>query len=198
MWRKKKAAIVRKMKGMPPNAVWLFEDETILRLLPEIRRAWSLRGEQARIPITGRNAKCVLFGTLNPQTGHRIAVRGPNMRQQYFQQFLRLLRRAYPGRQIWLVLDKAPCHTTPRSQALARSLNIVPVWLPKQWSELNGMDQLWKELKADISANVQYRTIAQHAHFAQRWLFALSKTEALRKASILSENFWLRSFLPKL
>jgi hypothetical protein len=110
------------MKGMPPRAVWLFEDETILRLLPELRRAWALRGQQARIGITGENAKCVLFGALNPRTGHRIVARGPSLRQEHFQGFLRLLRRSYPGRPIWLILDKASCHTTPGSQALARSL----------------------------------------------------------------------------
>lgn len=183
---------------MPPHAVWLFEDETIIRLLPEIRRAWSLRGEQARIPITGENAKCVLFGTLDPRTGHRIVARGPNMKQQYFQRFLRLLRRLYPGRPIWLILDKASCHTTPRTHKLAQGLDIVLIWLPKEWSQLNGMDQLWKELKADISANFQYRSIVQHTNFAERWIFSLSKTEALRKAGVLSKGFWLRAFLPKL
>ena len=186
---------MRKLKGLPPNAVWLFEDETVLRLLPELRRAWSLRGKQARIPITGENAKCVLFGTLNLRTGHRIAARGPSMRQQHFQHFLRLLRRSYPGRPISLILDKASCHTTPASQGLAKSLNIGLIWLPEQWSELNGMDQLWRELKADISANVQYKSVSQHANVAERWLFSLSKTEALRKASILAEDFWLRHFV---
>src|ERR1700756_641040 len=107
------------MKAMPPNAVWLFEDETILRLLPEIRRAWSLRGQQARVPITGQNAKCVLFGTINPRTGHRITARGPGLQQACFQGFLRLLRRSYPGRPIGLILDRAVCHTAPKSQTLA-------------------------------------------------------------------------------
>jgi hypothetical protein len=59
------------------------------------------------------------------------------------------------------------------------------------------MDQLWKELKAHLSANFQYRSIEQHVTFAKGWIFSLSKTEALRKAGILSENFWLRAFLPK-
>lgn len=78
----------------------LFEDETILRLFPVLRRAWSLRGEQAIVPITGSNAKRVLFGTLNPRTGHRIVLCRPNMRQEHFQAFLRLLRQSYPGREI--------------------------------------------------------------------------------------------------
>jgi hypothetical protein len=189
---------VRQLRRLPPKAVLLFEDETILRLLPEIRRAWSLRGQQAGVAITGQNAKCVLFGTLNPRTGHRLVVRGPHLRQQYFQQFLLCLRRAYPGRQIWLVLDRASSHTAPKSQAQAQAQDIVLVWLPKQWSELNGMDQLWRGLKAEISANAQFQSIGQHARFAQRWIAALSRTEALRKAGVLAKEFWLKAFLPKI
>jgi hypothetical protein len=74
--------------------VLLFEDETVLRLFPVLRRAWGLRGEPVRIGITGRNATRVLFGALNPRTGHRFIHRSPNMRQEHFQSFLRLLRRS--------------------------------------------------------------------------------------------------------
>src|SRR5262245_62730072 len=125
---------------MPPKAVLLFEDETVLRLFPVLRRAWALCGEQGKVGISGRNAKRVLFGTINPRTGHRVLMRAPNMRQEHFQTFLRLLRRSYPGRQLWLLLDEAPCHIASKSQALAAQLNIVLVWLPKQCSELNAMD----------------------------------------------------------
>ncbi len=186
---------MRKLKQMPATAVLLFEDETLLRLLPELRRAWSLRGQQARVPITGQNAKCILWGTLNPRTGHRIVARSPTLRQDYFQEFLRRLRRSYPGRQIWLLLDKGSWHTAPRSQALARALDIVLVWLPKQCPELNAMDQLFRELKGSISANYQFKNVQQHADFAQRWVCSLSQTEALHKAAVLAEKFWLREFV---
>jgi DDE superfamily endonuclease len=183
------------LKHLPAGAILLFEDETILRLLPVLRRAWSLRGEQATIPITGRNAKRVLFGAINPQTGHRLVLCRPNMRQENFHDFLRLLRRAYPGREIWLLLDEAPCHIAAKSQTLAKTLNIKLIWLPKQCSELNAMDQLWRGLKDDISANYQFKNIDEHAAWAQDWLLSLTRSEALLKASVLSENFWLRSFL---
>jgi DDE superfamily endonuclease len=175
--------------------VLLFEDETILRLFPVLRRAWSLRGEQAIVPITGSNAKRVLFGTINPPTGHRIVLCRPNMRQEHFQAFLRLLRQSYLGREIWLLLDEAPCHIAPKSQALAEDLNIVLIWLPKQCSELNAMDQLWRELKDNISANYQFKDIEEHAAMAEQWILSLSKSEALVKAGVLSKNFWLQSFL---
>lgn len=183
------------MKQLPESAVLLFEDETILRLFPVLRRAWSLRGEQAVVPITGRNDKRVLFGTINLRTGHRILLRRRNMRQESFQDFLRLLRRSYPGREVWLLLDEASCHTAPKSKALAEALDIVMIPLPKQCSELNAMDHLWREVKDDISANYQFSSIDEHADYAEDYILKLSNRQALHRAGILSKSFWLKSFL---
>jgi transposase len=175
--------------------VLLGEDETVLRLFPVLRRAWALRGEQARVAITGCNAKRVLFGAINLRTGHRVVLRRPNMEQAHFQAFLRLLREAYPGRPIALLLDEAPCHRAAKSQALAAQLDIALLWLPKQCAELNPMDQLWRELKGHISANDQYPTIDAHAAAAEQWIRSLTPTEARRKAGIRSKHFWLKSFI---
>jgi hypothetical protein len=180
---------------MPADAVLLMEDETILRLFPVLRRAWSLRGYQARVPITGRNAKRVLFGTINIRTGHRIVHRYLNMRQESFQDFLRQLRRRYKERPIWLLLDDAPCHTAPKSKALAAKLGIVLIPLPKQCSELNAMDHLWKQLKAEISANYQFKDIGWHSHYAEQYVLSLTNFEAKLRAGILSKNFWLKLFV---
>ncbi len=180
---------------MPPSAVLLFEDEIILRLFPVLRRAWSLRGEPAKVGISGKNAKRVLFGSINLRTGHRITMQHPGLNQQGFQVFLRLLRRSYRGRPICLLLDEATAHTAPMSQVLAEALDITLVWLPKQCSELNVMDHLWKELKADISANYQHQTIEQHADVAEEYTQMLTNKQALKRAGILSNNFWLKTFI---
>ena len=180
---------------MPRGAVLLFLDATVLRWFPPLRHAWSFRGEQAVVPITGRNAKRVLFGVINPRTGHRLVVRRFRQRQEDFQAVLRYLRQHYPGRPIWLLLDKAPCHEAARSQALAARLGFVLVWLPKQCSELNAVDHLWKELKRLIAANRQFRTIDDEAEHAEHWFLELTPHQALRKAGVLSENFWLQEFV---
>lgn len=146
---------MRKLKGMPLSAVLFFEDEIILRLFPVLRRAWSRSGEQARVGITGRNAGRVLFGAINLHTGHRVVMGHPGMGQKGFQAFLLRLRRSYPGRPLWILLDAGSAHTAPKSQNLAKELQIKLIWLPKQCPELNGMDHLFKEVKADISANYQ-------------------------------------------
>lgn len=180
---------------MPADAVLLAQDETILRLFPVLRRAWSLRGEQAKVYVTGRNAKRVLFATINLHTGHRLVMRRARMRQEDFQEFLYLVRRRYGSRPVWMLLDAAPCHIAKHSLRLAVQLDIHFIFLPKQCSELNAMDQLWKDLKGQISANYQFASIEEHARRAEQWLLSLNKCQALRKAGVLSKNYWLRSFL---
>jgi len=180
---------------MPRNGVLLFLDATILRLFPPLRFAWAFKGEQAEVRISGRNAKRVLFGVINPRTGHRLVLRRSRMRQEDFQAFLRHLRGHYPGRPLWLLLDRAPCHEALKSRQLAARLGIELLWLPKQCSELNAVDHLWRELKRLIAANRQFRTIDEEADYAEHWFLGLSPREALRKAGLLSEDCWLKDFL---
>lgn len=179
---------------MPKSAALLFMDWTLLRMFPPLRQAWGRRGRQIEVPISGYNAKRALFGTIDARTGHRVVMRRKGTTQADFQAFLRELRRRYRGRPVWLLLDNAPCQKAAKSRALARELNIALVWLPKQASELNGMDQLWKELKKETSANRQYADIEEHADQAEFWVLTLTPAQALRKAGCLSDNFWLECF----
>src|SRR5437660_128472 len=156
-------------------------------------RAWA---EQAVVPITGANAQRVLFGALNVCTGYRVVLIGKKAGGADTRAFFTELRRRYwqAGR-IWLLLDRASAHTDRKTVALAAELSIELVWLPKQWPELNAMDQLWKELKRLIAANRQATSIHELTEQAAQGVLGLSKQEALRKAGVLSPNFWLRNLL---
>ena len=48
--------------------VWV-GDETTLREFPPLRAAWSRRGQQAKVVLSGRNARRVSVGALNVTTG---------------------------------------------------------------------------------------------------------------------------------
>jgi transposase len=172
--------------------VLLVEDETILRLFPPLRSVWARRGEQASVPITGHNARRVLQGTINLDTAHRILLRHASRQQANFGAFLRLLRRCYRQRPIWMLLDKDPSHTAKVNRRLARQLNIRLIWLPKQCPELNPMDQLWKELKREMAANRQFRTIDEGANHAENWIQSLSQWQVFQKTGLLSGHYWLR------
>jgi hypothetical protein len=53
------------------------------------------------------------------------------------------------------------------------------------------MDLLWKWGKEKICSNKQYLSIDYQAKSFIEYLLSLSPQEALRKAGILSGNFWL-------
>ena len=57
---------------MRPRSVLLAQDETDLLLFPPLRAGWSLRGQPKEVRLSGRNARRVVFGTMNLRTGHRL------------------------------------------------------------------------------------------------------------------------------
>jgi transposase len=119
-------------------------------------------------------------------------MRGKGMRGENFQAFLHLIHQHYRC-PVYLILDRAGLHIATKSIQLARRLHIELIWLPKQCPELNVVDQLFKSLKADVSANYQYNTIEQHARAAEKYLRSLTNKQALIKAGVKSQNFWLRN-----
>jgi transposase len=174
--------------------VLLFIDWTLLRLFPPLRAMWAAIGTQAMVAITGQNARRVLFGTINVQTARRTVYIGRSVGTHDVQAFLLALRKAYRrAGTIWLLADRASGHTAAATLVLAKDLRIAFVWLPRQWPELNAMDQLWKELKRDVAANRQAASIDDLAERASQWGLNLTPAQARRKSGMASSRFWLRS-----
>jgi transposase len=178
---------------MPSRSVALFEDETDLLLFPPLRAAWSVRGQQAPVPISGANAKRVIFGTLNIRTGSRLFLEQRYHRGENFRAFLELVHGQYRGWHVAVVLDEDSSHTAHASTALAESLGIELLWLPKRSPHLNPMDHLWRHGKENICANWQYPTIEDEVEAFLLYLYSLTPTDALHKAGVLSGEFWLNS-----
>jgi transposase len=176
--------------------VLLVTDWTLLRLFPPLRAMGAAIGTQAKVSITGQNAKRVWFGTINVRTARRTVTIGRSVGTHEVQAFLLALRKAYRrAGTIWLLADRASGHTAQATLALAQDLRIELVWLPRQWPELNAMDQLWKELKRDGAANRQAASIDDLAERASQWVLALTPAQARRKSGMASNKFWLRSLL---
>src|SRR5205085_7154715 len=106
-WRKKRQ-IRRKIRDLPPRSVVLAEDETDLLLFPPLRAGWGLVGQPLEVPVSGRNARRVIFGTLNLRTGSRLLLARERQRAADFQAFLRLVQDHYRGWHVALLLDEDP------------------------------------------------------------------------------------------
>jgi hypothetical protein len=173
----------------------LAEDETDLLLFPPLRASWSLRGEPATVWLSGKNARRVVFGTMNLWTGSRLFLVRKKQRAEDFQAFLQLLHHHYRGWHVALLLDEDPSHTAQGSAALAEHFDIECLWLPKRCPKLNPMDTLWGQGKDLISANKQYATIDEQVQRFLCYLSTLSNLEALDTTGIHSGNFWLNDAL---
>jgi DDE superfamily endonuclease len=145
--------------------------------------------------LSGRNARRVVFGTLNLWTGARLLVPREKGRSGDFQALVGAVRSAYRGWHVALLLDEDPCHTAQASLRAAAGMTLL--WLPHRSPELNPMDTLWGQGKDVISANKQYRTLAEQVARFLDYLYGLPNEEALHTSGVLSDDFWLRRTLSK-
>lgn len=141
--KRKKRQIRRVLGNLAERSVVLVEDETALSLFAPLCAMWSPRGVSAPVTLSGGNARRVVFGCMNVLTGHRLFLLRRPQRTQDFHAFLYLVRRHYRGWQVTMVLDNHKSHACQASLALADSLGMRPLWLPKRALELNPMDTLW-------------------------------------------------------
>lgn len=169
----------------------LFEDETDLMLFPPLRSGWAKRGEPFTVALSGWNAKRVVFGAINPQTGHRLFLPQYRGRSAEFQEFLHTIHRHYCAWPVALLLDEGPIHTAKKSRKLAAELQIELLWLPKRSPELNPLESLWGDGKDHVCANRQYATIEEEVDRFIDYLYSLPSYDALDKAGVLSKEYWL-------
>ena len=102
-----------------------------------------------------------------------------------------MIRSQWRGWQIVLFEDRGSPHTAEVSQDYAAALNLQLRFLPRATSELNAMDQLWRQTKRPSLADRPTRSIDESAMALCQYLIDLSPHERLRKAGVLSGNFWL-------
>jgi hypothetical protein len=178
---------------LPRRSVVLAQDETDLLLFPPLRAGWSKRGEVARVWLSGRNARRVIFGAINLRTGKRLFVPREKGRSVDFQAFAAEVRSAYRGWHVALLLDEDSCHTAKASQPAVEGMTLL--WLPKRSPKLNPMEALWGRGKGVVSANKQYAAIEEQVDRFLGHLRGLSNQDALHTSGILSEKFWLRGAL---
>ena len=179
------------MRRDEPETVVLCEDETILREFPPLRACWGKVGEAVEVPITGSNARRVVFGALTPFTGTRVCTVAPRNTGPAFRAYLRMLRGTYKRWDLLLLLDRGSSHTAKATAQLATDLRIRLTWLPTACPELNPVEPLWRAGKQHVSANRAYADVDDQAERFVTYLCDLADDAALRLAGLQSGNYWL-------
>lgn len=104
------------------------------------------------------NRRVTVFGSAESRGRERIEVVCGGQDSACFGHYLAALdqRHAVTGREIYLVLDHASCHTsmvTTRAFA-ARATWLHPIWLAKYSPHLNKKEREWRYLKRDVRGHL--------------------------------------------
>lgn len=173
------------------RTVILMLDETIVTETPPLYSCYCRIGEQAHVPITGNRAKRILHGAININSGEALLLITDEWVQETHQAFLKMIRLHWRGWRIVLFEDRGSPHTAESSCEMAADLGIQVRFLPRATPELNAMDQLWRHVKGRALADRPTRSIDESAMYACRYILDMRPRERLRKAGVLSGNFWL-------
>jgi transposase len=169
--------------------VW-FGDETSLREFPPLRAAWSRIGEQAKVIISGRNARRTVVGFLNVLTGKLVRTVRQRGRGEDIAAGVQTLGDAKCRR--LLIWDNAPPHQARVAREAAEELSVEIVKLPFRSPQLNPLEDLWRSLKAVVAANRAYDSVDELSERATDYLDGLSEEDVLRLSGLLSSKFnWL-------
>lgn len=166
-------------------------DEVIVTETPPLNGCYGRRGQQVCILITGNRAKRFMHGAINVITGSLVLLITDVWDAVTHQYFLQMIRAYWRGWHIILFEDRGTPHTAADSLELATGLGMQIRLLPRATPELNAMDHLFRFVKGRGLANRPTLSIEKSAEAACRYLLDMPSQERLRKAGILSGDFWL-------
>jgi len=177
------AEIDRAIANVGLETTVLFEDETELKRFPPLRRAWMPRGEQREIAVPESNDKFALYGALNVLTGETYTESYPKGRSDHTKSFLRQVLSRIEGK-VLLIWDRARWHTSQIVEGLIREHDRLDVLLlPKRSPEDNPIEDLWRELKNVMAANLE-RELETLKAACRTFFDNLSPEQALRIAGL--------------
>lgn len=152
---------MRQQQAEAGDIVLLYGDESEALTHPYLARVWARSGADLRVPAPGQAKKVAMLGSFDHVTRELIVHTSPTKRSSDFIAHLEQLDRLYgpqPGRPtkpVVLVEDNGPIHVSKASRAAlaARAHWLTVEWLPKYAPELNDIERVWHDLKANHLAH---------------------------------------------
>ena len=131
------------------------EDETHVETNPYLSRGWHRRGRQATVPAAGTNRRLTVFGRVEALGRGRVELVCAGQDSACFERYLQALelRHQATKREVSLVLDNGPCHTS-RARKAARAAWLQVIWLAQYSPELNPKEREWRRLKRDARGHL--------------------------------------------
>jgi hypothetical protein len=160
-----------------PTVEVLDVDQAELALNPTRSRVWAPMGVPVELETPGNNRKQVLFGAVNDRSGQTHVAPRPHKRSADFQAFVdEMIIPAYPDAEfLFLIVDGASIYDSKSTHTWLRQRpQIVLVPLPSYAPKLNLQEQLWHWMRAEVTHNHFFGSLAAELEAALRFFAKLA------------------------
>ena len=182
-YRKRLQTIVEAVAEAGSETSVLIEDETQVKRFPPLRRQWQPVGEQRPVRVPEENDDVALYGTLDLTSGQTCVEAYEKGRSDYTIQYLESLLEQ-TEEEILLVWDQATWHTSGKvTRWIEKRDRIEAYLLPVRSPETDPMEDLWRELKEQVTACLE-RSLDALLESCQEYFEALSQKQALQTAGV--------------
>lgn len=123
------------------------QDETHLGLRTIRGKRLTAKGVKPIAPVQWPRQAIWLYGLVAPETGTSFFYEYSHLDADCFEHFLQQFAQAFPETLNVIQLDQAPAHCAHRIQIPD---NIILLLQPPHSPELNPIERLWQDLKADL------------------------------------------------
>jgi transposase len=124
------------------------EDESRFGLLPVQRRRITLSGIKPVGQVQYQFENFYVYGAVEPTTGENYFLELPHLNTANFQIFLNEFADYYQETLNIVLMDNGSCH---KAKSLAIPNNVICLFLPPYSPELNPIERLWQDLKAQLA-----------------------------------------------
>jgi transposase len=124
------------------------QDESRVGRLPVQRRRMTVSGVKPVGPVQYQFENFYLYGAVEPTTGEGFFLELPQLNTINFQIFLNEFAHHYQESLNIVLMDNGSCH---KAKALVIPEQIVCLFLPPYSPELNPIERLWQDLKAQLA-----------------------------------------------
>jgi transposase len=124
------------------------QDESRFGLLPIQRRRITLTGVKPLGLVQYRFENFYVYGAVEPTTGESFFLELPYLNATNFQIFLDEFAHHYQETLNIVLMDNGSCHT---AKSLVMPENLACLFLPPYSPELNPIERLWQDVKAQLA-----------------------------------------------
>lgn len=144
------------LPSLAPDRLVLFFDEGRFGLQSTVTRVWAKRGEPLQMKVQQGYKSFYIYSCVSPHSGVSFSLFLPEVNTEMMNLFIEELAKAYPERDLLIILDQAGWH---KAKDLTVPENISFVFLPPYSPELNPVEKLWQWLRKEVTHNVVFPTI---------------------------------------